>query len=135
MTQHLQHVAFLVHDYDEAIQYFTTVLGFELRGDTPLTAEKRWVLVAPPGGGEASLLLARAVTDEQRACVGRQGAGRVWLFLHTDDFDRDHAEMQARGVRFTEAPREEPYGTVVVFADLYGNRWDLVQMKPGGTQR
>ena len=134
MSQHLQHVALLVREYDEAIEYFTTVLGFELRGDTPLTPEKRWVLVAPPGAAEASLLLARAATDEQRAFVGKQGGGRVWLFLHTDDFARDHAAMQARGVHFTEAPRDELYGTVVVFEDLYGNRWDLVQMKPGGTQ-
>lgn len=134
MSQHLQHVALLVRDYDEAIEYFTTVLGFELCGDTQLTLEKRWVVVAPPGAKEASLLLARAATDEQRTFIGKQGGGRVWLFLHTDDFARDHAAMQARGVRFTEAPRDEPYGTVVVFEDLYGNRWDLVQMKPGGTQ-
>ena len=135
MSQHLQHVALLVREYDEAIEYFTTVLGFELRGDTQLTPEKRWVVVAPPGAGEASLLLARAATDDQRAFIGKQGGGRVWLFLHTDDFARDFAAMAARGVQFVEAPRDEPYGAVAVFEDLYGNRWDLVQMKPGGTQR
>ena len=134
MSQHLHHVALLVREYDEAIEYFTTVLGFELRGDTQLTPEKRWVVVAPPGAGAASLLLARAATGDQRAFIGKQGGGRVWLFLHTDDFARDFAAMAARGVQFVEAPRDEPYGAVAVFEDLYGNRWDLVQMKPGGTQ-
>ena len=135
MSQHLQHVALLVREYDEAIEYFTTVLGFELRGDTQLTPEKRWVVVAPPGAGEESLLLARAATDDQRVFIGKQGGGRVWLFLHTDDFARDFAAMAARGVQFVEAPRDEPYGTVAVFEDFYGNRWDLVQMSPDGTQR
>ena len=134
MSQHLQHVALLVREYDEAIAYFTTVLGFELREDTPLTPDKRWVVVAPPGAAEASLLLARAATDDQRACIGRQGGGRVWLFLHTDDFARDFAAMKARGVYFVEAPRDEPYGTVAVFEDLYHNRWDLIQMKVSGSQ-
>lgn len=134
MSQHLQHVALLVREYDEAIAWFTTVLGFELRGDTQLTPEKRWVVIAPPGAAEASLLLARAATHEQRAFIGKQGGGRVWMFLHTDDFARDYAAMKLRGVRFVEAPRDEPYGTVVVFEDLYGNRWDLVQMKAGGSQ-
>ena len=134
MSQHLQHVALLVREYDEAIAWFTTVLGFELCGDTQLTPEKRWVLVAPPGAAEASLLLARAATDEQRAFIGKQGGGRVWMFLHTDDFARDYAAMKLRGVNFVEQPRAEPYGTVVVFEDLYGNRWDLVQMKGGGSQ-
>ena len=134
MTQHLQHVALLVREYDEAIAYFTTVLGFELRGDTQLTPEKRWVVVAPPGAADASLLLARAATDTQRAYIGKQGGGRVWMFLHTDDFQRDYAAMKWRGVKFVEPRRDEPYGTVIVFEDLYGNRWDLVQMKPGGSQ-
>ena len=134
MSQHLQHVALLVREYDEAIAYFTTVLGFALREDTPLTPDKRWVVVAPPGAAEASLLLARAATDDQRACIGRQGGGRVWLFLHTDDFARDFAAMKARGVYFVEAPRDEPYGTVAVFEDLYHNRWDLIQMKVSGSQ-
>ena len=134
MNQHLQHVALLVREYDEAIVYFTTVLGFELREDTPLTPDKRWVVVAPPGAAEASLLLARAATDDQRACIGRQGGGRVWMFLHTDDFARDFAAMKARGVNFVGAPRDEPYGTVAVFEDLYHNRWDLIQMTVSGSQ-
>lgn len=119
-------VALLVRDYDEAIAYFTTALGFELVEDTPLGGGKRWVRVAPPGGGTA-LLLARAANPEQLARVGDQAGGRVFLFLHTDDFARDHAAMLAQGVRFVEAPRRESYGTVVVFEDLYGNRWDLIQ--------
>jgi len=97
--------------------------------NTPLSATKRWVLVAPPGARETALLLARAATPDQAAAVGRQGGGRVFLFLHTDDFARDHAAMTARGVRFVEAPRDEPYGTVAVFEDLYGNRWDLIERR------
>ena len=127
MQQHLAHVALLVRDYDEALEYFVGRLGFRVIEDTPLSPDKRWVLVAPPGAREAALLLARAVGAQQEAAVGRQGGGRVFLFLHTDDFARDHAAMRARGVRFIEAPREEPYGTVAVFEDLYGNRWDLLQ--------
>jgi catechol 2,3-dioxygenase-like lactoylglutathione lyase family enzyme len=130
LRQHIAHVALLVRDYDEAIAWFTGRLGFRLLEDTPLSATKRWVLVAPPGaGGATALLLARAATPEQEAAVGRQGAGRVFLFLHTDDFRRDHAAYTARGVRFVEPPREEPYGTVAVFEDLYGNRWDLVERR------
>lgn len=125
MPQHLAHLTFLVHDYDEAIAFFCNTLDWQLLEDTPLTAEKRWVRVGPPGGG-CALLLARA-TAAQRWYVGRQGGGRVFLFLHTDDFWRDYNAMQERGVAFTEEPREETYGTVVVFRDLYGNRWDLVQ--------
>jgi catechol 2,3-dioxygenase-like lactoylglutathione lyase family enzyme len=126
MAQRLAHVTLIVPDYDEAIAHYTGVLGFELVEDTALGAGKRWVRVAPPGS-TTSLVLAQAATDEQRAAIGRQGAGRVWLFLHTDDFAGDHAAMQARGVRFVEAPRREPYGTVAVFEDRYGNRWDLVE--------
>jgi len=137
VSPHLAHVALLVRDYDEAIAWFTERLGFTLLADTPLSATKRWVLVAPAAGagGEraAALLLARAATPEQEAHVGRQGGGRVFLFLHTDDVARDHAAMRARGVTFVEAPRDEPYGTVVVFEDLYGNRWDLVQPRPSAT--
>lgn len=128
LPQHLAHVALLVRDYDEAIAYFVGRLGFGLVEDTPLSADKRWVLVAPPGARETALLLARAVGPEQEAAVGRQGGGRVLLFLHTDDFRRDHREMTARGVAFVEEPREEAYGTVAVFEDLYGNRWDLLQL-------
>ena len=129
MTAYLARVALLVRDYDEAIAWFVDRLGFVLLEDTPLSATKRWVLVAPPGARETALLLARAATPDQAAAVGRQGGGRVFLFLHTDDFARDHAAMTARGVRFVEAPRDEPYGTVAVFEDLYGNRWDLVERR------
>ncbi len=127
MPQHVARVALLVRDYDEAIAWFTTVLGFHLVEDTPMTAEKRWVVVAPSGAGDMSLLLARAANPDQRAMVGRQGGGRVFLFLHTDTFEQDYAGMRERGVHFVEEPREETYGRVVVFEDLYGNRWDLVQ--------
>jgi len=120
-------VTFLVRDYDEAIRYFTGALGFELIEDTPLGAEKRWVLVAPPSSEGAALLLAKAADEEQTASMGRQAGGRVFLFLRSDDFERDHAAMSAKGVRFLEEPRQETYGTVAVFEDLYGNRWDLVQ--------
>lgn len=124
---HLGSVALLVHDYDEAIAYFTGSLGFELLEDSRLSETKRWVRVAPRGARETSLLLARAVSDEQRAAVGKQGGGRVCFFLHTDDFARDYARMKERGVAFVESPRDEEYGRVVVFEDLYGNRWDLVE--------
>lgn len=127
MGQALAAIALLVPDYDEAIAYFTSVLGFDLVEDTPLSAEKRWVRVRPPGSSGTAFLLARAATDEQRAAIGRQGAGRVWLFLHTDDLARDHARLVAAGVRFDGPPRREPYGTVAVFTDRYGNRWDLIE--------
>jgi lactoylglutathione lyase len=120
-------VALLVRDYDEAIAFFADCLGFTVVQDTPLGDGKRWVLVAPPGSAGTSLLLARAATPEQVARVGDQSGGRVFLFLHTDHFWRDYQQMLARGVTFTEGPREDPYGTVAVFLDLYGNRWDLVQ--------
>lgn len=127
MHQRLAHITLVVLDYDEAIRYYTDVLGFELLEDTPLTPEKRWVRVRPRGTADGcALLLARAATPEQQAAVGRQSGGRVFLFLHTDDFDRDHAAYRARGVTFVEAPRDEAYGRVAVFADLYGNRWDLI---------
>lgn len=135
---HLAHVALLVRDYDEALAWYTGCLGFRVVEDTPLTPSKRWVLVAPPGapgGRETALLLARAVGPEQGAAVGRQGGGRVFLFLHTDDCARDRAGMEARGVRFVEPTREEPYGTVAVFEDLYGNRWDLVQPRESRAAR
>lgn len=126
MKQNLACVALLVRDYDEAIAFFTQALGFELVEDSDRGGGKRWVLVRPPGA-ETSLLLARAATPEQRAGVGNQSGGRVFLFLQTDDFQRDYARMRARGVRFAEEPRHEAYGTVAVFLDLYGNRWDLLQ--------
>ena len=126
VKQRFFQTTFLVRDYDEAIAWFTRVLRFELREDAPRGAGKRWVRVEPSGGGPG-LLLAKAATPEQEAAVGRQAGGRVFLFLHTDDFWRDHAELTARGVQFTEAPREETYGTVAVFLDLYGNKWDLIE--------
>ncbi len=131
MTQTIGAVALVVRDYDEAIAYYTTVLGFALVEDQDRGHGKRWVTVAPPGGGTA-LLLARAATPEQEARVGDQTGGRVFLFLHTDDFWRDYRQLMARGVAFAEEPRREPYGTVAVFRDLYGNRWDLLQLETGG---
>jgi catechol 2,3-dioxygenase-like lactoylglutathione lyase family enzyme len=128
VTQHLVYVTLVVRDYDEAIAYFTQVLGFELREDTDLGAGKRWVVVSPPGARETSLLLAQAANEAQRAAIGMQCAGRVGFFLHTDDFVRDHAQLVARGVSFVDAPRHEPYGVVAVFEDLYRNRWDLLQL-------
>ena len=123
---HLAHLTYLVHDYDEAIAWLTRCLGFVVREDLPLDGGKRWVVVGPPAGG-TSLLLGRAANAAQAAMVGRQGGGRVFLFLHVDDFAREHARMTAAGVRFVEAPRHEAYGTVAVFEDLHGNRWDLIQ--------
>ncbi|MDB5234266.1 MAG: hypothetical protein JWR44_1259 [Hymenobacter sp.] len=127
MNQRLAHVALLVRDYDEAIAFYTTVLGFTLEANLDLGEGKRWVLVAPPGPAGCSLLLAEAQTEEEKQGIGRQGAGRVWLFLHTDDFWRDFLVLQARGLRFQETPRTEIYGHVAVFEDLYGNRWDLLE--------
>jgi catechol 2,3-dioxygenase-like lactoylglutathione lyase family enzyme len=125
--QRIGAVTLVVRDYDEAKAWYTEVLGFDLVEDTPLGDGKRWLLVAPPGG--PNLLLARAATPEQEGRIGDQTGGRVFLFLHTDDFRRDHAAMTARGVVFRETPREEAYGTVAVFEDLYGNLWDLLQLK------
>ena len=114
-------------DYDEAISYYCGVLGFELVEDTSLGGAKRWVVVQPGGMGSGALLLARAASDEQRARIGDQTGGRVFLFLETDDFAADHARYLAAGVRFVEPPRTEPYGTVAVFEDAFGNRWDLIE--------
>jgi catechol 2,3-dioxygenase-like lactoylglutathione lyase family enzyme len=127
MAQSLATVTLLVRDYDEALAFFTEALGFRVVEDSPLPGGKRWVVVAPPGARSASLLLARAVTPEQLKSVGNQADGRVFLFLHTDDFWRDYRFMQAANVKFLEAPRQESYGTVAVFEDLYGNKWDLLQ--------
>jgi len=129
MSLFISQVALLVHDYDEAVGFFTRALKFELLEDRPLENGKRWVRVAPPGIQGGALLLARAVTPEQERFVGKQSGGRVFLFLETDDFARDYAHMRAQGVRFTEEPRHEDYGTVVVFLDLYGNKWDLIDRK------
>jgi catechol 2,3-dioxygenase-like lactoylglutathione lyase family enzyme len=127
VAQAIASVTLVVRDYDEAVAYFTGCLGFVVAEDTPLADGKRWVRVAPPGGAGASLLLARTATADQAARVGDQAGGRVFLFLRTDDFWTDYRVLRSRGVRFAEEPREEPYGTVAVFFDLYGNRWDLVQ--------
>lgn len=126
MPQNLAMTAFLVEDYDEAITFFVGRLGFALRQDTELKDGRRWVVVTPPGGA-GGLLLARAVGEKQRSAVGDQSGGRVFLFLETDDFSRDHLAYIERGVRFVEPPRREAYGTVAVFEDLYGNRWDLIE--------
>ena len=124
---HLGAIALLVRDYDEAIAYFTGCLGFALIEDSPQGSGKRWVVVAPPGSRETRLLLAKAADPRQLQAVDDQSGGRVFLFLETDDFQASYQAMLARGVRFCEEPREEPYATVVVFEDLYGNRWDLLQ--------
>jgi catechol 2,3-dioxygenase-like lactoylglutathione lyase family enzyme len=129
MKQTLGHVALVVREYDEAIAFFTRTLNFKLIEDTRMSEEKRWVLIAPPGSQGTSLLLARAATPEQLSRIGNQTGGRVFLFLHTDDFWRDYNEMTARKVKFTRPPSEETYGTVAVFEDLYGNQWDLLQRK------
>ena len=130
MEQSIIHVALVVREYDEAIEFFTTKLGFRLVEDTYQPAQdKRWVVVAPPGSGGTSLLLARAATAEQGSFVGDQSGGRVFLFLSTDDFWRDYRRMVALGIEFVREPKHEAYGTVAVFKDLYGNLWDLLEMR------
>jgi catechol 2,3-dioxygenase-like lactoylglutathione lyase family enzyme len=126
MSGRIALTALLVRDYDEAIRFFTRALRFTLLEDSPSGPGKRWVRIAPAGGAGGALLLARAATPEQESAIGNQSGGRVFLFLETDDFEGDVARMRAEGVRFAEAPRVEPYGSVVVFFDLYGNRWDLI---------
>ena len=128
MNQTLAIISYVVRDYDEAIAFFTNVMQFELFEDTPQD-NKRWVVVRPRGGTGASLLLAKADSPEQIAAVGNQTGGRVFLFLQTDDFQRDFEHMRLHGVEFMEEPRHEVYGTVAVFKDLYGNKWDLLQLK------
>jgi catechol 2,3-dioxygenase-like lactoylglutathione lyase family enzyme len=127
MRQHLSLTALVVRDYDEAVAFFVGKLGFELREDTRLDDGKRWVVVAPPGSTESGVLLAKAANPGQARAIGNQSGGRVFLFLATDDFNRDYEAFRARGVTFLREPRREPYGTVAVFEDLYGNRWDLIQ--------
>jgi catechol 2,3-dioxygenase-like lactoylglutathione lyase family enzyme len=129
VPQHLAAVALLVRDYDEALAFYAGVLGFRIVEDTEMGRGKRWVVVAPPGAAETRLVLAKAANAEQESRIGNQTGGRVFLFLHTDDFRRDYERYRAKGVRFIEEPRDEAYGTVVVFEDLYGNRWDLVEPK------
>lgn len=133
MAQTLGYVALVVRDYDEAITFFTQILGFDLIEDSPSkdrTGEaKRWVMVAPPGSEGTQVLLAKASNLEEASRIGNQTGGRVFMFLHTDDFQRDYKAMIERGVKFNEKPRAEEYGTVAVFEDLYGNKWDLLQLK------
>lgn len=127
MHQRIAHIALVVADYDDAIAFYTQKLRFRLLEDTRLSETKRWVMVAPPGATECCLLLAKAASPSQKEAIGNQTGGRVFLFLHTDDFWRDYNEMVAREVRFVRPPKEEPYGLVAVFEDLYGNQWDLLQ--------
>lgn len=127
MKQAIAHIALVVDDYDEAIKFYTEKLEFTLIEDTPQSETKRWVLVAPKGAEECSLLLAKGVGDEQRSRIGNQTGGRVFLFLRTDDFWRDYETYQSKGVKFVREPKTEDYGTVAVFEDLYGNLWDLVE--------
>jgi catechol 2,3-dioxygenase-like lactoylglutathione lyase family enzyme len=131
MGQTIGLVALVVRDYDEAIAFYTHTLGFELIEDTELGVGKRWVIVRPRGSIGTSLLLAKAVTPEQESRIGNQTGGRVFLFLRTDDCRRDYHDLRARGVVFSDAPRREPYGTVAVFVDFYGNRWDLLELNEG----
>ncbi|MDH4261041.1 MAG: VOC family protein [Gammaproteobacteria bacterium] len=119
-------VTLVVRDYDAAIRFFTQVLRFALLEDTPLAGGKRWVRVAPTADSGFALLLAKAATPGQERAIGNQTGGRVFMFMHTDDFQDDYEHLKSQGVRFTEKPRQEPYGTVVVFLDLYGNKWDLI---------
>ena len=132
MKQSIVHVALVVRDYDEAIEFFTDKLKFSVVEDIYQAAQnKRWVVVAPPGHAGSTLLLARASTDDQEAFVGNQSGGRVFLFLSTDDFRRDYDDMAKRGIKFVREPKTEDYGTVAVFEDLYGNLWDLIEYVPG----
>ena len=131
MSQRIAHVMLVVRDYDEAIAFYRDTLGFDLMEDSyQPEQDKRWVVVSPKGGG-TSLVLGRASDEDQRAAIGNQTGGRVFLFLATDDFERDHALYRERGVTFVREPKTMEYGTVAVFADLYGNLWDLVQFAPG----
>ena len=127
MQQRIAHIALVVKDYDEAILFYTEKLGFTLVEDTQLSETKRWVMIAPPGAKECFLLLAKADSAKQLASVGNQTGGRVFLFLHTDNFWRDYQNMIEKGVHFVRPPKEEVYGTVAVFEDLYGNLWDFIE--------
>ncbi|WP_435355197.1 VOC family protein [Emticicia sp. SJ17W-69] len=129
MNQSIAHIALVVEDYDEAIDFYTKKLHFNLIEDTILSSTKRWVLVAPKNSKETSLLLAKAVGDEQKNRIGNQTGGRVFLFLYTDDFWRDYNDMLTKGIHFVRQPVEEIYGTVAVFEDLYGNQWDLLEKR------
>lgn len=127
MKQHIAHIAIVVDDYDDAIAFYTQKLHFTLIEDTVLSETKRWVLVAPPGSKECCLLLAKAANDEQKSRVGNQTGGRVFLFLHTDNFERDFQNLLHHNIKIVREPNSEVYGTVAVFEDLYGNLWDLIE--------
>lgn len=127
MKQQITQLALVVNDYDEAIDFYTKKLRFTLIEDTVMSPTKRWVVVAPPGSTGCKLLLAKAANDEQQSRVGNQTGGRVFLFLHTDNIKRDHQQMKEQGIEFVRELSDEPYGTVAVFKDLYGNLWDLIQ--------
>ena len=127
MKQYIAHIALVVDDYDEAIQFYTKKLNFILKEDTVLSETKRWVVITPPGSGGCSLLLAKAANDDQKTRVGNQTGGRVFLFLHTDDIERDYKNMKEQGISFVREPAPEEWGTVAVFKDLYGNLWDLIE--------
>ena len=129
MNQYIAHIALVVANYDEAIKFYTEKLNFVLLEDTKLSETKRWVMVAPPGKGQCCLLLAQAATEAQQSRVGNQTGGRVFLFLYTDDFGRDYNAMLKNNINFVRPPEEQPYGTVAVFEDLYGNLWDFIQPK------
>jgi catechol 2,3-dioxygenase-like lactoylglutathione lyase family enzyme len=129
MPQHIAHIALVVNNYDEAIKFYTEKLDFTLIEDTKLSETKRWVIVAPNGNSSCSLLLAQAATNEQKSSVGNQTGGRVFLFLYTDNFWRDYNTMLEKNINFVRPPVEEPYGTVAVFEDLYGNLWDFIEPK------
>lgn len=127
MKQFIAHIALVVKDYDEAIEFYTKTLDFNLLEDTKLDDKKRWVMVAPPGAKECFLLLAKAANEEQAKSIGNQTGGRVFLFLFTDDFERDYNKLVERNVKFVRPPSDNEYGKVAVFADLYGNLWDLIE--------
>lgn len=127
MKQYIAHFALVVQDYDEAIEFYTQKLHFQLLEDTKLSATKRWVRIAPPGSDGAGILLARAANEVQATRIGNQAGGRVFLFLYTDDFDRDYQNLLQQGIEIVRPPKEESYGKVLVFADLYGNLWDLIE--------
>ena len=131
MNQHIAHIALVVNNYDEAIEFYTQKLNFTLIEDTRLSETKRWVKVAPKGDGQCCLLLAQAVNEEQQSRIGNQTGSRVFLFLYTDDFWRDYNNMLEKKINFVRPPIKEPYGTIAVFEDLYGNLWDLIEpVKP-----
>ena len=129
MNQSIANVTLVVKEYDEAIEFYTQKLGFKLLEDIPLEEDKRWVLISPKGSKGTALLLAKVASENQQEYIGNQTGGRVFLFLHTDDFWRDYERMKVNGIIFNEPPRQEIYGTVVVFQDLYGNHWDLLEPK------